>query len=83
MHSIFDFNLHILSNMLLFALVLGMLSSLSISSQEKYHGRGSKRAASAKDEEYGNGTDPDAVTPDKVEDWERNQTSIMRAKVNR
>ena len=83
MHSIFDFNLHILSNMLLFALVLGMLSSLSISSEEKYHGRGSKRAASAKDEEYGNGTDPDAVTPDKVEDWERNQTSIMRAKVNR
>jgi len=65
MHSIFDFNLHILSNMLLFAVVLGMLSSLSLSSEEKYHGRSARRNASAKDK------DPGAATLDKVEDWER------------
>jgi O-antigen ligase len=35
-HSIFDFNLHILSNALLFAVVLGMLSSLTLPAQEKF-----------------------------------------------
>ncbi len=72
MHSIFDFNLHILSNMLLFAVVLGMLSSLSISSGEKYHRRSAQRNASAKGkEQVTESTDAGAVTPDEVEDWEK------------
>jgi hypothetical protein len=52
MHSIFDSNLHILSNMLLLAVVLGMLSSLSISSEEKYHRRSNQRNATAKGKEH-------------------------------
>ncbi|MBI5633888.1 MAG: O-antigen ligase family protein [Nitrospirae bacterium] len=63
-HSIFDFNLHILSNLLLFAVVLGMLLSLSISPEEKYHRRTSQRRASTK------GRDTGAEASDKVEDWE-------------
>lgn len=47
MHSIFDFNLHILSNMLLFALVLGMLSSLTVTQGEKYHRQRAGSGASA------------------------------------
>ncbi len=35
-HSLFDFNLHILSNMLLFAVVLGIVSSLTVSTEGPY-----------------------------------------------
>ena len=71
-HSIFDFNLHILSNMLLFAVVLGMLSSLSISSEEKYHKRSDQRNASENvKEQDAENTDPATATPDKVEDWKK------------
>jgi O-antigen ligase len=71
-HSIFDFNLHILSNMLLFAVVLGMLSSLSINSEGRYRRRRTQRNASAKGQEQGTESiDPEAVTADKVEDLEK------------
>ena len=62
-HSIFDFNLHILSNLLLFAVVLGMLSSLSRSQEEKYH----RRNATAKDKDPAEGS----ATTDEAEDWEK------------
>lgn len=68
MHSIFDFNLHILSNMLLLAVVLGMVSSLSITAEEKYHRRGASaksKVQSAKSEP------PDADAADEAEDWEK------------
>ncbi len=72
MHSIFDFNLHILSNMLLFAVVLGMLSSLSISSEEKYH----RRCAAAKSKEHrAESADAGSITPDEIEDWEKDLKS--------
>ncbi|MBI5848227.1 MAG: O-antigen ligase family protein [Nitrospirae bacterium] len=81
MHSIVDFNLHILSNMLLFAVVLGMLSSLSITSGEKYHRRKSKGT-----EAKGNGlqdNDREQAAGDRTqeglldhgaEDWEKELT---------
>ena len=43
-HSLFDFNLHILSNMLLFAVVLGMLWSLSVSADGRYSSRQKERS---------------------------------------
>lgn len=71
MHSIFDFNLHILSNLLLFAVLLGMLSSLTRAPHEKYHRRTVQRNASAKGREQDAvSSDTGAVTPDEVEDWE-------------
>ncbi len=68
MHSIFDFNLHILSNLLLFALVLGMLSSLSMTAEGKYHRR---RTAAKSKEQRTERADAKAVTGDEVEDWEK------------
>lgn len=65
MHSIFDFNLHILSNLLLFAVVLGMLSSLIV--EDKYH----KRKRKGNNEPEGNGIEPSAFPAIEIEDWEK------------
>ncbi|MBI5076267.1 MAG: O-antigen ligase family protein [Nitrospirae bacterium] len=78
MHSIFDFNLHILSNMLLFAVVLGMLSSLSISAEEKYHRKKAKGQGLGKDMQENGSKEPatgkreqDTLISDGIEDWEK------------
>ncbi len=70
-HSIFDFNLHILSNMLLFAVVLGMLSSLAIGSEEKYHRRKAKGQRSMVKGSESDNIEQTAVPSAEVEDWEK------------
>jgi len=70
-HSIFDFNLHILSNLLLFALVLGMLSSLTITSGEKYHKRKATNQAVKGEGPENDKKEPPSVKPDSEEDWEK------------
>jgi len=78
MHSIFDFNLHILSNMLLLAVVLGMLSSLTITSEEKYHKRKAKGKGPKGDRPENDSREPTAgsreqhaLINNETEDWEK------------
>jgi O-antigen ligase len=68
-HSVFDFNLHILSNMLLFAIVLGMLSALSSPAEGKYPRRYARTSKEHPERETLPGPDNGRET----EDWEKEQ----------
>lgn len=65
MHSIFDFNLHILSNLLLFAVVLGMFSSLI--PEDNYH----RKRTRGRNRQAGSGVEQTALPADGMEEWER------------